>query len=396
MDTGFSWGQPTGGRSLVVLVIALAVLCGALAGAGTWSGSGTAGVLRLGGSPSEAEAAPLPADELYRRAVGGVVKIEAFDVRTGDYSTAPGESGSGFVVAADGRIVTCAHVVCPAGAAATRVRVVFRAGEAGERTLDGAVIGVDEVNDLAVVRVDPGAASLTVLPLGDPGRLEVGDTVYALGNALDYDFSMTCGIVSALHRVLVGPGEATIRDGIQHDAAVNVGDSGGPLLDDRGAVVGVNERIATPDGAPAGNVGLAFAVPAGTVGDVLRQLAESGEVVRPWVGVEALTISPVVVQVLDPGTDRGILLVDVTADGPAAVAGLRGGDRTVAVPGQPGRVVAAGGDVVTGLDGRAVTSTDDLVACVQAHRPGDRLPVAYLRDGRTLTALIVVGVRPGP
>jgi S1-C subfamily serine protease len=396
MDAGFSQGQFAGGRSLVVLVLALAVLCGALAGTVTWRGNGAGGVLRLGGSPSEAEAAALPADDLYRRAVRGVVKIEAFDTRRGQYSTAPGESGSGFVAAADGRIVTCAHVVSPGGAAVTRVRVVFRAGEAAERTVDGAVIGVDEVNDLAVVRVDPGAAPLTVLPLADPDRLEVGDTVYALGNALDYDFSMTRGIVSALHRVLVGPDQATIRDGIQHDAAVNVGDSGGPLLDDRGAVVGVNERIATPGGAPTGNVGLAFAVPAGTVGDVLRQLEESGEVVRPWVGVEALTISPVAVQVLEPGTDRGILLVDVTADGPAAVAGLRGGDRVVAVPGQPGRTVAAGGDAVTALDGRAVAGTDDLVACVQAHRPGDHLRVTYIRDGRTLTTVIVVGVRPGP
>ena len=207
---------------------------------------------------------------------------------------------------------------------------MFRTGALGERSVEGAVVGVDAATDLAVVRVDPHAVDLTVLQLGDSGSLEVGDTVYSLGNALDYDFSMTQGIVSALHRVLFGPGDALIREGVQTDAAVNSGDSGGPLLDARGVVVGVNERIATPGGAPTGNVGLAFAVPVDTVKDVLRQLRTTGTIVRPWIGVEALTITPAAVQLLEPGADRGVLLVDVTADGPAATAGLRGGERTVA------------------------------------------------------------------
>ena len=395
MESGLSWGQTSGGRSLFAVVLASAVMLGAVAGVLTWRDAAVGGVFRLGAEPSGAGATGLAADEIYRRSVAGVVKVVAFDVRSGDYANAPGEAGSGFVVAADGRIVTCAHVVSPGATPATRVRVVFRAGEAGERSLDGAVVGVDAVNDLAVVRVDPEAVPLTVLPLGDSGGLEVGDTVYALGNALDYDFSMTSGIVSALHRVLVGPGEATICDCIQTDAAVNVGDSGGPLLDEHGNVVGVSERIATPDGPPSGNVGLAFAVPAGTVRDVLRQLETSGQVVRPWVGVEALTISPAAVQLLDPGTDHGILLVGVDAGGPAEAAGLRGGDHVVAVPGQPGRTVLAGGDVITALDGQDVSDTDDLVDCVQGTRPGDHLAVEYVRGGQTRAAVIVVGVRPG-
>jgi S1-C subfamily serine protease len=389
-------GPVSGGKLTVVVVLVWVLVLGVLAGRMTWGEGVGSGLLPPGRGPSQAGAAGLPADEMYRRTVGGVVKIEAFGTRKGTDATSPGEAGSGFVVAADGRIVTCAHVVAPARALPARVRVVFRAGEIGERSLDGAVVGVDAVNDLAVVRVDPRAAQLTVLPLGGPDGLEVGDTVYALGNALDYDFSMTRGIVSALHRVLVGPGEATIRDCIQHDAAVNAGDSGGPLLDERGVVIGVNERIATPDGAPVGNVGLAFAVPVGTVRDVLRQLEASGEVVRPWVGVEALTISPAAVRLLDLDVESGLLLVDVTPGGPAAAAGLAGGDRVVAVPGQPGRTVAAGGDVVTELDGHAVTCTDDLVACVQGHRPGDRLSVTYVHGGRTATTVIVVGARPGP
>ena len=239
--------------------------------------------------------------------------------------------------------------------------------------MDGAVIGIDSGTDLAVVRVDPKAVDLVILPLGDSDGLEVGDTVYSVGNGLDYDFSMTEGIVSALHRVLLGPNDALIRDGIQTDAAVNVGDSGGPLLDARGAVVGVNEQIATPGGVPTGNVGLAFAVPVDTVRDVLHQLRTTGTVVRPWIGVEALTITPAAVQLLGLESDRGILLVGVTPDGPAASAGLRGGDRVVSVPGSAGRTVTAGGDVITAMDGRPMASTDDLVDRVQALRPGDVL-----------------------
>ena len=385
MKSRFSYGPVTASRLTFVVLLALAALLGLAVGAGRWTWVDEA--------PAAAEDG-LPADEVYRRAVEGVVKIVAFDVRDGDYSTACGEAGSGFVVADDGSIVTCAHVVSPRGTPVTRVRVVFRTGELGERSLEGAVVGVDWATDIAVVRVDPDAVELGVLPLGDSGGLEVGDTVYSLGNALDYDFSMTQGIVSALHRVLRGSHDALIRGGIQHDAAVNVGDSGGPLLDSQGTVVGVNQQIATPGGQPTGNAGLAFAVPVGTVKDVLHQLRTTGTVVRPWIAIEALTITPAAVGLLGLEVACGILVVDVTPDGPAAAAGLCGGDRQVAVPGQPGRTVRAGGDVITALDGRSVHDTDDLIDCVQALRPGDRLPVTYVRDGRAMTTVIVVGVRP--
>lgn len=392
MGLGFSQG--VGGRTAIALVLVIAVVLGTLAGRVGLLTDGPDGAFGRNGGAAMGQAV-LPADQLYRRAITGVVKIVAVDEPADGRASVTGKDGSGFVAAADGRIVTCAHVVSVEGAPVERVRVVFRAGDDGERSAVGVVIGIDPGSDLAVVRVDPRSVPLTVLPLADDGRLEVGDTVYALGNALDYDFSMTRGIVSALHRVLTGPDDATIRDGIQTDAAVNAGDSGGPLLDERGRVVGVNERIVTPYGAPTGNVGLAFAVPVSTVKDVLRQLEATGRVVRPWVGVEALTISPAAVRLLRPGTDRGILLVGVEPGGPAAAAGLRGGDRAVAVPGQPGRVVAAGGDVITALGDRDVSSTDDLVDCVQGLEPGDRLPVTYLREGERLTTVIVVGVRPG-
>ena len=253
MDSGFSYGPITASKTTFIMVLTLGALVGLLAGAAGWTGGGDpAGgsvLARLTGDQVVEEAVP-PADEVYRRSVGAVVKIVAFDVRAGRYATAPGDAGTGFVVASDGRIVTCAHVVSPSGSPVSRVRVMFRTSAQAERSVDGAVVGVDAATDLAVVRVDPRAVDLTVLPLGDSDSLEVGDTVYSLGNALDYDFSMTQGIVSALDRVLVGPGDVVIREGVQTDAAVNSGDSGGPLLDARGMVVGVNERIATPGEPP--------------------------------------------------------------------------------------------------------------------------------------------------
>ena len=396
MDSGFSQGLVPSGRTMLIIVLTFASLLTLLV---------VGGHLTPGVTPSSAVAllsdggagwatAAVPPDQIYRRSVESVVKIEAFDFSAGRRVGAPGEAGSGFVVSRDGRIMTCAHVVSRSGAPATHVRVTFKAGLVGERTVEGVVIGIDTASDLAVVRIDPDRLTSAPLPLGVSRALHVGDAVYSIGNALDYDFSMTRGIVSALHRVLLGPNGATIREGIQTDAAVNPGDSGGPLLNAAGVVIGVNEQIATLGGVPAGNNGIAFAVPVDTVKDVLRQLEQTGRIVRPWVGVEALTISPAAVRILGLDVDRGILLVDVEAGGPAAAAGLRGGYRVVVVPGQPGRTVLAGGDVITSLDGREVSSTDDLVDCVQATRSGDTVVAEYVRDGRVCTARITVGVRP--
>jgi S1-C subfamily serine protease len=399
MATGLSQQSGRPGAAVVALVLALCacalVLLAAAPERWSWnaaSSGGGAQVSTAGGS-TQAAGVPLPADEIYRRTVAGVVKITAFDVGKAEVAAAPGGSGSGFVVDADGSILTNAHVVSPDGRPVSRVDVVFKTGESAERHIDGAVVGTDATADLAVVRVDPHAVDLTVLPLGDSAALEVGDRVFSIGNALDYDFSMTEGIVSALHRVLLGPDKTLIREGIQTDAAVNVGDSGGPLLDEAGAVIGVNERIATAYGAPTGNIGLAFAVPIDTAKDVLAQVRQTGKVVRPWIGVEGLTITPAAVQLLHLTCAQGVLLVSLQPDGPAAAAGLRGGDHAVAIPGSAGRAVVAGGDIITRLGGRPVAGMTDVVDCVQATRPGDRLAVTYVRDGRPREAVITVGVR---
>lgn len=150
------------------------------------------------------------ASEIYRHPVGGVVKITALDLGGKWAASADGDSGSGFVVSADGTILTNAHVISPGSAPAARVDVMFRTGDSSERRLDGAVLCADASTDLAVVRVDPEAVDFTVLRLGDSRTLALGDPVFSIGNALDYDFGMTKGIVSGLHRVLLGLSQTSI------------------------------------------------------------------------------------------------------------------------------------------------------------------------------------------
>ena len=293
----------------------------------------------------------------------------------------------------DGRIVTCAHVVCPSGEPVSRVRVVFRNGEVAERSVDGAV-SVSTRHGPRRGEGGPGRRRPGGPAARRFGRLEVGDTVYSVGNGLDYDFSMTEGIVSALHRVLLGPNDAIIRDGIQTDAAVNVGDSGGPLLDARGSC----RRRQRADRDARGEC------PRATSGWPSPCPSTRSGTSSASCGPPARSFGPGSVSRRSPSrrppssfwasSDRGILLVGVTPDGPAASAGLRGGDRVVSVPGSAGRTVTAGGDVITAMDGRPMASTDDLVDRVQALRPGDRLDVTYLRDGRVLQAVITVGSRP--
>jgi S1-C subfamily serine protease len=398
MANGSSYHLSVTSAALVGALSALTMLALLTAGSGRWTwgvdSDGAAGAYGASADGRGADAgARLPASEIYRRAVAGVVKITAFAADAGGRASAAGESGSGFVVGADGSILTNAHVVSPQGVPLSRVEVAFRDGECAERRVEGVVVAMDPASDLAVVRVDPRAVALTVLPLGTSGDIEVGDRVFSIGNALDYDFGMTEGIVSALHRVLLGPNETTIRDGIQTDAAVNAGDSGGPLLDETGAVIGVNERIATAYGAPTGNIGLAFAVPVDTAKDVLAQVRKTGKVVRPWIGIEGLTITPAAVRLLGLSCHEGVLLVALQPDGPAALAGLRGGDHVVPIPGSAAGSVVAGGDVITRLGGRVVAGMTDVVDVVQATRPGDRLTVSYLRGGRRLEAVLTVGVR---
>jgi S1-C subfamily serine protease len=341
--------------------------------------------------PAPSAGRELPADLIYRASIRGVVKIISCEPRAAAGLQAPSSSGSGFVVDRRGTILTNAHVVTPGGMSVRRVLVIVLDRSGSERRVNGTVMGTDAATDVAVVHVEARGLDLDALPLGKASDLAVGDRVYAIGNPLDYDFSMTAGIVSALHRVVRGPGNAAIGEAIQTDAAVNSGDSGGPLLDAAGRVVGINEQIATEETGGSGNIGLAFAVPIEAGVDVLRQLSRTGRVRHPWLGIEGLTITPELVSLLKLKVETGVLLVAVSPEGPAERAGLRGGSRAVRVS---GRTISAGGDIVTAINGRRITGMADVVNLVQAGTPGSIVAVTYARGDAEGSTHVTLGVQP--
>jgi putative serine protease PepD len=280
--------------------------------------------------------------DVYNQARKGVVEI---DVGNG--------LGSGFVYDADGHIVTNQHVVDAGGS----IKVTFWNG----KSYPAELVGSDPSTDLAVLKVDAPASLLTPLALADSDSLDVGESVVAIGSPLGYEETVTSGIVSALHRQMEAPNGFTINDSIQTDAAINHGNSGGPLLDLSGKVVGVNAQIASDSG---GNDGIGFAIPSNTVKSIVTQLIGSGEVTHAYLGVG-----------VEP-TDGGVSISEVKAGTPAAAAGLEVGD------------------VITDAGGTAVSSSADLQKAVDARQPGDTVSIEVIRNGQSKTVKVALGTRP--
>jgi S1-C subfamily serine protease len=217
-------------------------------------------------------------------------------------------TGTGFLIAEDGRVVTNAHVVDNAAEIAIRV---------DDNTLVPAeVIGTDLATDLALLRVNPEEIEAPPLPLGDSQAVEVGDPVVALGNPLGLEDTITAGIVSAKQRRITAPNQLTIENVIQTDAAVNPGNSGGPLLDMEARVIGVNSQIATASQGATGFIGIAFAVPVDTVEEIIPDLADDGRVDRPRLGVTAVTVTSELARQLNLSVEQGALLVGVAEGSP--------------------------------------------------------------------------------
>ena len=338
---------------------------------------------------SQGQGEGLSPAQIYDELAGGVVMILAtFEAPDSWWDSGPSQGlGTGFVTSDDGYVLTNAHVVSQDGAVANEVTVVFRREE-GENRVQGTLVGVDNDSDVALIKIDPDGLDLTPLPLGDSDTVTVGEPVVAIGNPLGYDFSVTSGIVSATGRSLRSPSGAVIPDGIQTDAAINQGNSGGPLINARGEVIGINEQIASQSG---GNEGLGFAVPINTAVRVMEQLKESGEVAYAWMGIAGQTVTAEVAEMFDLGADAGALIEEVAGGGPADKAGLRGGGRTVTVQGQD---YVIGGDIITAIDGTEVSGFDDLVAYLAEKRPGDTVNVTVVRDGETKQVEVTVGERP--
>src|SRR5215218_1079001 len=230
--------------------------------------------------------------------------------------------------------------------------------------IDAQIKGVDADSDLAVLKVDPSKVkNLTVLPLGDSSKLEVGDPVVAIGNPFGLQRTVTTGIVSGLQRQVDAPSGFPISDVIQTDASINPGNSGGPLLNAKGEVIGINSQIAT--GGGQGSVGIGFAVPIDAAKRELPKLRAGEEIKRAYLGVSMSDATEALAKRLDLPVDKGALVQTVTDGSPADKAGLRAGDT-----GQDGQI-ASGGDVIVAVDGKAMESADDVVAAIAAKQPGD-------------------------
>jgi S1-C subfamily serine protease len=326
-------------------------------------------------------------ENIYQRANPAVVNI---DVAGGSDLTEFG-SGSGFVIDQDGHIVTNNHVIEDAD----EIDVTFWDGAVAVAK----VIGTDPYSDLALLKVDLEPGKLSPLPLGDSDRVKVGQRVIAIGNPFGLVGTMTVGIVSGKGRTLPadsptgGANTFSNPDIIQTDAAINPGNSGGPLLNSLGEVVGVNTAIRT-DGLNRANSGVGFAVPVNTVKRVVQQLQENGRVSYPYLGisVDSHFTTGELAAALDLPVTKGVLIAAVADGGPAERAGLRGGDRQVTVRGIP---VRSGGDIITAIDGDAVTDFDQMIADLAAMKQvGQTVTMTILRGTETLQVPLTLDERP--
>ena len=288
-----------------------------------------------------------------------------------------GSLGSGFLVDRRGRVLTNAHVVDDE----KTVTVTFDDGT--ENT--ARVLGRDPSTDLAVLAVEGVPAGVEPLPLGRSSNLVVGDPVIAIGNPFGLERTATTGIVSALKRVISAPNNFQIQNVIQTDAAINQGNSGGPLLDARGRVIGINSQIATESG---GSDGIGFAVPIDTIRPVADAIIATGEVEHAWLGMTGRTVTPAIASALDIGRVRGVAVIQVDDRGPARKAGLR-----AATTAQDADV-PRGGDLVVAVDGRPVEDMADISRAVSSRSVGDPLTLTVLRDGRRVILRVTLDDRP--
>jgi S1-C subfamily serine protease len=385
-------------------LVACAVLGAGLAlgGAALFGGIGTSTttireVVPVASEPTPAVAGSskdaLTVNQIYRRAGPGVVQVTATQVintpsvdpffGTPFPQTQQAKAlGSGFVIDKAGHIVTNYHVVEGARA----VEVSFSNNE----SLKARIVGVDPSTDIAVLKVDAHSRALTPLPLGNSDLVHVGDSVVAIGNPFGYDRTVTTGIVSALQRVIQAPNDYSIDHVIQTDAALNKGNSGGPLLDARGAVIGVNSQIQTGS-ASQGNVGVGFAVPINTVKNVAAQIIRSGKAEHAFLGISAQPVTGSAYEVFKLPSKYGLLVETVQPGSSAAKAGLRPGKQQATVA---GITYPLGGDLIDSVEGAPVSSIDQLRDALADKKPGDKVKLGVYRGDKHLTITVKLGRQP--
>lgn len=290
-------------------------------------------------------------------------------------------AGSGFIIDPRGYILTNYHVV----EGAQSIEVVL-----GDQSHHPAkYIGADQRNDVALIKIDPKGKQLATLKLGDSNALQVGQKVLAIGNPFGFQSTLTTGVISALGRTVQTSQTTAIDEAIQTDAAINRGNSGGPLIDSRGDVIGINTAIYTPSGTTAG---IGFAIPVNTAKNIANDLITSGRVHRAFLGVETYALAGGLAEALDLPVQEGLLVETVTKGGPAAAAGIHGGDRIV----QAGlRQFYIGGDVIVAIDGQKVANQFDVNLVLNHHRPGDTVDVTVYRGGKKMDISLKLGERTG-
>ena len=342
-------------------VTAAAALIGAGVGAATVAVIGTPSgetvvrqVTVAAADNTAATSGGLTVAQIYDRSYKGVVEISVSGTSStpfGDQST--GGQGSGFVYDEQGTIITNQHVVDGAGS----ITVTFWDGSKATATL----VGSDASTDVAVLHVDVAASKLEPLKLGDSGDLAVGEGVVAIGSPFGLEETLTTGVVSALNREISAPNDFSIPGAIQTDAAINHGNSGGPLLNSAGQVVGITSQIESESG---GNDGIGFAVPSKTVEPVVAALLADGQVEHAYLGISLQT------------TSAGVEVTSVASSSPASEAGVQNGD------------------VIVGYDGKAVSSSAELRTLVETGKPGDSVTLKVLRDGKSVEIQVKLGTRP--
>jgi S1-C subfamily serine protease len=332
----------------------------------------------------------LTVNDIYKADAPGVVFVSAQSPSRSPSPLDPfgggggAATGSGFVLDREGHILTNAHVV----EGAQKIDVTLGSTD-GSQPVSAEVVGRDPSTDVALLKVDAPADELHPLALGDSSQVTVGDPVVAIGNPFGLDRTATAGIVSALQREIKAPNGFTINNVIQTDAAINPGNSGGPLLDGHGRVIGINSQIESPNGG--GNVGIGFAVPINTVRQVAEQLLSGGEVKHAFLGISGTDVTPQLADVLNLSAKQGALVQSVVPGGPAAKAGVEGGRATVSIDGQR---IRAGGDVITEVDGQAVTGMDEVAATISEKQPGDKVELTLVHGSDTRTVSVTLGDQP--
>jgi S1-C subfamily serine protease len=304
----------------------------------------------------------LSLEAIYKADARGVVSVIT--------TTSSGTSqGSGIVLDTSGYILTNQHVVD----GQQGVRVSF----SNRDNVKARVVGTDASTDLAVLKVELPASALHPLPLGESSSVQVGDPVVAIGNPFGLDRTLTAGIISAVHREISSPNGFGVRDALQTDAAINHGNSGGPLIDRTGAVIGINAQLPS-NSEVNGNVGVGFAIPIDIAKVVIPQLEEKGHVEHPWLGLEGDSIDASLADAAHVPVSHGVLIEGIVPGSPIARAGLVAGSASVIVNGMG---YCLGGDVITAIDGTPVTSVLGLQGLLSSHTPGQTINVHVVHKG---------------